>query len=128
MRKHKIIIDNFKCPSWNTFNRSVHWAVRAGKRDEIQKLVKCYVFDQVDDMEPFGKKVNIRYECFFRDKGIRHDHDNMFVKPITDAIVKTGLIRDDGWRDIHDLTIHVKGSQDENKIVIWIFETVFELE
>jgi Holliday junction resolvase RusA-like endonuclease len=113
----KIEIENYKCPSWNEFNRRVHWAVRACARDELKMLV------YVEMMRYRGLKidnsVNITIEAHFK-SGMRRDLDNLFVKPILDGIVQSGLIRDDNGDVVETLILKAKVKMPSNKIIIYI--------
>ena len=81
----KIILDNFKCPSWNEYNSRSHWAKAKKKNDEIYWLVREAV--QKSEIEKFKEKVKLIFEIHYKGNR-RHDPDNSFLKPIIDGIVR----------------------------------------
>ncbi len=123
----KIIIQNCKCPSWNEFNRGVHWAVRAAKRDELQSLVLGCMREQYRAVSlkrialEIKKPVDIRIEAHFKNTN-RRDPDNLFVKPLIDGIVKAGIFTDDHGDVINSLTLMSKRKMPNDQIIICINE------
>lgn len=113
----QIIIDNFKCPSWNTLYSSKHWTVRKKMADEIHQLVFYSVKQQIKNIKPFEKKVKIIFEIHYKDNR-RHDPDNAAIKLILDGLVLAGLLKDDSTKEIKEISIRMKKGQLQNKIII----------
>ncbi|MEI7890908.1 MAG: hypothetical protein WCI36_02970 [bacterium] len=122
----KITIENCKCPSWNEFNRSVHWAVRAAKRQELQDFVYEAITKQFKGSfrritAQIKKPIQVSIEAHFKNNH-RRDPDNLFVKPFLDAMVKVGLFYDDNGDVIESLTLSAKRNMPSDKIIISINE------
>lgn len=123
----KIEINQYKCPSWNEFNRAIHWAVRAQERDDMKLIFMDCLYRQHgrDNLrklaENLVKPVKVRIEAHFKNYA-RRDPDNLFVKPILDGIVKAGIFRDDNGDVIKSLTLEAKRKMPSDKIIIYINE------
>ena len=124
----KITIDNCRCPSWNQFNKGVHWAVRASARQELQDFVYEAIVRQFKGSfrriaVQIKKPIQVSIEAHFKNNH-RRDPDNLFVKPILDALVKYGLFLDDNGDVIDSLTLKVKRNMPSDKIIISINENL----
>lgn len=124
----KITIENCRCPSWNEFNRSVHWAVRAVKRQELQDFVYEAMTKQFKGSirriaVQINKPIQVSIEAHFKNNH-RRDPDNLFVKPILDALVKYGLFYDDNGDVIESLTLRAKRKMPSDQIIISINENL----
>jgi len=122
----KITIENCRCPSWNEFNRSVHWAVRAAKRQELQDFVYEAITKQLKGSirriaVQIKKPIQVSIEAHFKNNH-RRDPDNLFVKPLLDALVKVGLFYDDNGDVISSLTLIAKRKMPSDQIIISINE------
>jgi len=123
----KIEIQNYKCPSWNEFNRAIHWAMRAAERESMKLLFWNCLNQQYKKAHlkrlslEMKKPVAVRIEAHFKN-GNRRDPDNLFVKPILDGIVKAGIFTDDNGDVIESLTLLAKRKMPSDKIIIYINE------
>ena len=114
----KIIIDNYKLPSWNELYAGGHWIKRKKLADEAHELVHWAVYQTPKPKPlPFKKKVVIEYEIHYKDKR-RRDHDNANVKLITDGLVLSGILADDSTKEIDYIKVQVKIGQPSNKVII----------
>ncbi len=118
----KIVIEDYKLPSWNMMYAGMHWT----KRRQIVKDARSYitfavhtVIDQSDI--PFRHPVTIDYEIHYKDKR-RRDPDNACIKILTDGIVQEGIPVDDSYEQITQITIRMRGGQESDKIIITIEE------
>lgn len=116
----KLILNQFKMPSWNEYNSRSHWAKAKKKNDEIYWLVyeaiKNSGYKDINDLLQ-NKKVKLIFEIHYKGNR-RHDPDNSFLKPIIDGIVKCGLLRDDSTKEIKEIIIRARVGQKENKVII----------
>ncbi len=123
----KIEIENCKCPSWNEFNRAVHWAARASERDTLKMLFLGCLYEQHSRAHlkrmslELKKPVAVRIEAHFKNPN-RRDPDNLFVKPILDGIVKAGIFTDDNGDVIESLTLVAKRKSPKDKVIVFINE------
>jgi Holliday junction resolvase RusA-like endonuclease len=115
----KLTIENYKCLSWNEFNRNMHWSIRTAVREELKSLVYAEMCKHRG--VKIDKTVDVDITAYFKDWR-RRDLDNLFIKPILDGIVDSGLIRDDNGDVIDSLTLRAKVRQPQNKIIIKINE------
>ena len=56
---------------------------------------------------------------------MKRDHDNVFSmasKCIQDALIKTNVIKNDGWKNIENFTHDFFISKDRPRIEVWIEE------
>ncbi len=122
----KIIIERYKCPSWNEM-QIAHWKKRGIDRDELKLLVIGCIFSQYTRAAfkrrvlEMKKPADIRIEAFFKNSN-RRDPDNLYVKPILDGIVKAGILPDDNGEFINSVTLMAKIKAGEDKIIIYINE------
>lgn len=114
----KIIIENFKCPSWNLFYSGTHWSKRKKLVDEIHQIV--YYLSKKNKLKPFKNKVAINFEIYYRQARL-HDPDNACIKPFIDGLVMSGILKDDNYHCIDEISIRIKQGK-ENKIIIKIYE------
>ena len=127
MKIQKIEIENYKCPSWNVFNRAMHWAVRAAERDNLKMLFLGSLYEQHSRAHlkrkslELKKPVAVKIEAHFKN-GNRRDPDNLFVKPILDGIVMAGIFTDDNGDAIDSITLRAKRKMPNDKIIIFINE------
>jgi len=124
----RITIENCKCPSWNEYNRNVHWAVRAAKRQEMQDFVYEALTRQFRGSfrrmaAQIQKPIQVSIKAHFKNNH-RRDPDNLFVKPILDALVKFGLFSDDNGDVIYSLTLMAKRKMPSDQIIICINEKI----
>jgi Holliday junction resolvase RusA-like endonuclease len=77
----------------NTFIR-MHWARRRKLQEEIDNIVYYKIRSNFKSPIPVWEKVAVKYTLISRRQA---DFDNYygFIKPINDAIVKSGLVPDD---------------------------------
>lgn len=119
----KIIIENFKCPSWNEMQVK-HWVLRADDRNALKMLaynaVRKLFVDPIEAIT-FTDPVNVMIEAHFKLSN-RRDPDNLYVKPIIDGIVKSGLLPDDNGEVIKSLTLSTKIKMPSDQIIILINE------
>ena len=121
----KIEIKNFKCPSWNEKQRT-NWALRIAEKndliilacDAVRKTLKGEIRRIAVQLE---KPVILKIEAHFKDYR-RRDPDNLYVKPIIDGIVKSGLLSDDNGEVIDWVCLKTKVKMPSDQIIIFINE------
>ena len=112
----RIVIDDFKLPSWNIFYAGKHWHVRKQKADELHQLISYHCY-QNKIMGPIKNKVKIHFEIHYKDKR-RHDPDNACIKPLIDGLVLIGILKDDSTKEISEIKIKMKVSQKTNQVIM----------
>ncbi|RDU22858.1 RusA family crossover junction endodeoxyribonuclease [Anaerosacchariphilus polymeriproducens] len=101
MKVHKFIIIG-KLPNLNDYiysNRTNKYAGNKMKKD-AQKLACIYIKKDLKDLEIL-KPVFLRYKFYEPNK--RRDLDNIASfahKIIQDSLVSTGVLKNDGWKEI----------------------------
>ncbi len=78
------------------------------KKQEIKRKMKCHE-------APF----EITIEAHFKEKN-RRDPDNLYVKPLLDALVKIGVLTDDSGDVVESLTLKTKRKQEKDQVIITI--------
>lgn len=114
----KIVIENYKCLSWNDMQR-VHWALRAEEKKVLQRMVYAQAYNLRKSKVSVPAIVKI--EAHFEGKKI-HDPDNLFVKPVLDGLVKAGIFEDDNGKIIDWVCLKTEIEMPKNKIIILINE------
>lgn len=90
----KLILKDFRPPTWNSFYAGKHWSVRQKKAKEIQDYICAEIKNhKFEPIELNGKKARFIFGCYLKGKGI--DADNICVKPIIDGFKLAGIIEDD---------------------------------
>lgn len=116
VRKHEIIIRNSQCPSLNeVLNKP--WRTSSGIKRDMEELIYWSLMEISHKWEAIETPIDIRIEAHYQGSH-RHDSDNIFDKPIIDAIVKAEIIPDDDCDFVHDVISRARKRQKENKIVI----------
>jgi len=117
----QIIIRNYRCASWNELNRSIHWRARANFRDELYILTNKALRESLKGkkVERFDGSVDMRIEAHFKGSN-RRDPDNLYVKPIQDALVFRGVLKDDSGKYVASLTLSVKTKMQEDQVIVTI--------
>lgn len=107
-----INIPNVKAPTWNKIIQKTahHWAVKKKEFDYWKTLI--YWIVKRLELEPYKNKVHLTFECHYKDKR-RRDPDGICLKPIIDALVDTGLLKDDSDEYISSIKIKVKRSSED---------------
>jgi len=113
----KIEIENYKCPSWNDM-QITHWAVRLTEKRSLQKLVYVYAYNLKKKAKV---PATVTVEAHFKD-GKRRDPDNLYVKPILDGLVQSGMLMDDNGDVIESITLIAKVKMSSDRILISINE------
>ena len=122
----KIVIERYKCPSWNEM-QIAHWKKRGIDRDDLKELVIGCLFSQYTRAEfkrrvlEMKKPADVRIEAFFK-SAQRRDPDNLYVKPILDALVNSGMLSDDNGEFVDSVTLKSKTKAGEDKIIIYVNE------
>lgn len=112
----EITIDKLNCPSWNDMQTS-HWSARRRHMLMVKQLTIAAIRKQ------HKKKVKLPVPCpvsvvaYFKGSN-RRDCDNLYVKPIMDAFVFCGVVKDDNCAVLRPLTLDAFTHQEADKIVI----------
>lgn len=120
----EISIDNFKCPSLNELMHK-HWL----KHSQMMKGVKGLVVAEIQRQIPAAHR-NLKYfegslplkvtvTAFFKASNQR-DCDNLYVKPILDALVFCKLIPDDNCDVIGAVELRAYRKQKHDRVFISI--------
>ena len=103
-----------------TANRSSKFEAAKQKKD-VEGMILWYIREQL-------KGVNIerpvKLTHFFYEPNKRRDKDNISAakKFIWDALVRSGVLKNDGWDEIHDFRDYVLLDQVEPRVVVEIEE------
>jgi len=114
--KQRIVIEGVP-PTINTM-LTKHW--RTYKRHKDEWKATTYYTALSQKIKPFKNPVSITIELNFKDKR-RHDPDNYTPKFIHDGLVEAGVLEDDSFKEIKELTIK-EGTEKNNTTVVWIEE------
>lgn len=119
--KEILIIDGIP-PTINTM-LTKHWRTYKRYKDEWKETT--YYTALSEKIQKFTNPVTITIELNFKDKR-RHDPDNYTPKFIHDGLVDAGVLEDDSFKQIKELTIR-EGDKKNNTTVVYIEEkTKFE--
>lgn len=89
---------------------------------QLKTLVNYYLLAKYRSKKfKIDGKANIFIEAHFVNSN-RRDPDNLFVKPIIDAIVKFGVLPDDNGDVVESLTLISKTRMESDQIIIKINE------
>ena len=113
----KIILEHYKCPSWNTIAGRGHWTKRAEMMDYAHASVAEALGWYEESLQLFKKPVSIIITAYLK-RPI--DCDNVSCKGIIDSI-KTILIKDDSPKYVTEVTTRVVKSK-KDYTVIEIYE------
>lgn len=94
-----------------------HWRKTSTAKQELQELVHWTIVEQ--KAKPVKGKVKVTITAHFKGAA-KHDPDNLFVKPILDAVTEAGILPDDNCEIIRQLTLVAENRAKEDKIVIEI--------
>jgi Holliday junction resolvase RusA-like endonuclease len=125
MREIKMQISvQMKCPSWNEM-QSAHYRRRGNQRDDMKEEVYASVIEQFHGKhgriaKTFVFPVRVLVEARYKGR-MRHDPDNLYVKPILDALVDMGILPDDNGEVIKYLVLTARNGMESDEVVIRIF-------
>ena len=113
--KMKLILNNYKIPSWNILYSGKHWT----KRQELKEEAKYAILEALNGkkVQMYSEKVNVRIIGYF----VRPvDSDNICTKLILDPL-KGKVIKDDsikyiGWVS----TLSVKDVKDWAEVIFYL--------
>lgn len=120
----KIIIKNLKCPSWNDLQRR-HWTFQSKMMNGIKGLVAAEAKSQVPAKErttAYWKNAlptDVHIIASFQGSN-RRDCDNLYVKPILDALVLAKVIPDDNCEVIQSVKLTALRNQDSDSVSIFL--------
>ncbi|MFA5993343.1 MAG: hypothetical protein WC823_00115 [Parcubacteria group bacterium] len=115
----KIILENFKCLSWNDM-QNIHWSLRAQEKKNLQNAVYALAYN-LGKKEKVNIPALVKIEAHFKDGG-RHDPDNLYVKPILDGLVRAGVFEDDNGKIIDWVCSKAEVKMPSDQIIIYINE------
>jgi Holliday junction resolvase RusA-like endonuclease len=115
---HQITIQGSKCPSLNDVLNK-HWRTAGEIKKTMEELIYWSLMEITCNWEKIKTPINIRIEAHYAGNN-RHDSDNIFDKPIIDAIVKANIIPDDDCDFVFDVTSRAYKRQKANKIFIFL--------
>lgn len=64
--------------------------------------------------EGFDSPVNIRVISYRKHK---HDPDGISVKAVLDGIVRRGILQDDSWNEVKEITFESRKSKEEKTVI-----------
>lgn len=111
-------INNFP-PTQNELRR-LHYQAIAKKKAEWENIVGWLVKEQ--KIQPV-QRVNVTYEFWFKDNKLR-DPDNYAAsaKAIQDGLVKAGILPDDNFKHVPELTIKKGGISKQPFILVHLID------
>lgn len=110
----KLTIKKLKCSSVNTVYAMHHRARHEHKKD-IQKLA---YYEALQHRKHFDT-ARITFTAHFKGKR-KHDPDNLYVKPMMDALVHARVIDDDNNEVVQSVTLKVVTGAKEDFVEIEI--------
>jgi len=116
----KIEIDNRQALLWNQVIKQLarHWAIKKKMFDEWEEIVHWAVYQTKNKPElPFKTPKTIKFEVWYKDKR-RRDPDGVCIKILLDSLVKAGVLVDDSYKEIEEISIRLKVGQPIDKITI----------
>lgn len=120
---HTLII-NGRLPSmnqWVNANRTNPYAGNKMKHDAMEHIQLC-IREQLHDLR-ISSPVLLSYE--FYEDSMKRDHDNVYsfaAKVIQDALVRCGVLRNDGWHEIIGFDAVFEVDRIHPRIVVRIHE------
>lgn len=103
---------------WNLINRANKYAGNSKKAD-VERRIMLYIREQIPNVS-FDRPIFIRYKWVCKNR--KKDKDNIaFAKKfIQDAMVKAGVIKNDGWNNIVGWSDHFEVDPDNPRIEVAI--------
>ena len=111
----KIVIENYKCPSWNDMQRA-HWTDRSGEMAVLKNMVYALA-NNCRRKEVVNIPATVRIEAHFKG-GQRRDPDNLYIKPILDGLVAAKIFEDDNGKIIDWVALKAEVKMPSDKIII----------
>ena len=105
-------------------NSRVHWSVRSRDSKQVQKDV-LYLLREQFRIIPSYKAIALKY-CIVVPDSRRRDYENFVsrCKPITDAIVRCGIVKDDAPEYIKEYSLTFEVVKGKKATVIEVREIV----
>lgn len=97
----KLLINNYRAPSWNQLYSASHWIKRKKMADEIHELVLAAYYENTMRKPRFLNKVNITITAHFTNRLL--DSDNIMAKLWIDGL-KGYVITDDSPEFVESVT------------------------
>lgn len=96
----KIIIKGETLPSWNKLYAGKHWSERKRMADYWHELVgyTC-IREKTPKMKFPGRQVSIEVTCYFKNRAVALDPDNICIKLAIDGL-KGVVIEDDDYKHV----------------------------
>jgi hypothetical protein len=114
----RIILKEYKCPSWNILYGGMHWSKRSEMAEYAHESVREALLGQ--KWTVYRQKVKITITAYLK-RTI--DPDNVSAKLIIDGLKIAGLIKDDTFNEIDSVTTRViKSKADFTVIEIEAYE------
>lgn len=119
----EIVINDFVCPSLNELMHK-SWRVHQQMMKQVKELAAYTMMEQV----PARKRsewfkgcypLRVSIAAYFKGKR-RRDVDNLYVKPIIDALVATKILPDDNCEIVYCVELWVFRESDSDRVVITI--------
>lgn len=111
----KLVIQNLKCSSVNEIYNLHHFA-RSERKRKVQQLV---YYEALKTKRHRLEKCRLIFTAYFKGKR-KHDPDNLYVKPMIDALILAGIIEDDNSNIVQSVTLQCVTEAEEEKVVIEI--------
>lgn len=110
----KLTLKKLKCCSVNEMYRLFHHT-RNKVKNEIQQVT---YYEALQHRRHF-ETAHITFTAYFTGKR-KHDPDNLYVKPMMDALVQAGILKDDNNEIVKSVTLKVVTEAPEDCVVIEI--------
>jgi len=116
----KIILEYYKCPSWNQIAGRGHWTKRAEMMNYAHEtIIETLMKHEKDWKHKFTEPVNIIVTAYLKRE---IDCDNVSCKGIIDGLKLVGTIKDDSPKYVTEVTTRVVKSK-KDYTVIEIYES-----
>lgn len=110
----KLTIQKLKCSSVNEIYNLHHY-----RRSERKRMVQQLAYYEALKQKRHFEKVRLIFTAHFIGKR-KHDPDNLYVKPMIDALVEANIIADDNSEIVESVTLKVVTGAKEEKVEIEI--------
>ena len=119
----KIVLQDERPISWNTFYAGVHWSKRKEEADRVHSLVWLelhgYFPETSEDVVMFDNRVDIHVTTYFKNRP--QDPDNICVKPYIDGLIGDVIV-DDTREFVRKVTVQSEIDKDNPRVEIEITE------
>ena len=103
-------------------NRSYRIKGNKLKRNNTD-IVKAAIYEA--GLKGYECRETVKINFYWYEKNKRRDKDNIASakKYILDAMIETGLIKNDGWKNVAGFKDRFDIDKDDPRVLVWVFES-----